>query len=216
MNDRNDYISRTLHEVYQTRALSRTEAHDFLKYWIEKFGIGTDVQINRIEGEGYSVKIIKQDGTSKNLVDIGTGSAQIVLLLLKISVILATQQSGSVMVIIEEPEQNMHPNYQSLLADLFFAIHQYGIKMIVETHSEYMIRRSQVIVAQIAAQKGYIQDELDQNNPFKVLYFPEDGKPYDMHYKVNGDFEHLFGEGFFDAAALNRIELFRMQLANNK
>ena len=88
--------------------------------------------------------------------------------------------------------------------------------MIVETHSEYMIRRSQVIVAQIAAQKGYIQDELDQNNPFKVLYFPEDGKPYDMHYKVNGDFEHLFGEGFFDAAALNRIELYRMQLANNK
>jgi hypothetical protein len=49
-----------------------------------------------------------------------------------------------------------------------------------------------------------------------VLYFPEDGKPYDMHYKVNGDFEHLFGEGFFDAAALNRIELYRMQLANNK
>ena len=216
MNDRNDYISRTLHEVYQTRALSRTEAHDFLKYWIEKFGIGTDVQINRIEGEGYSVRIIKQDGTSKNLVDIGTGSAQIVLLLLKISVILATQQSGSVMVIIEEPEQNMHPNYQSLLADLFFAIHQYGIKMIVETHSEYMIRRSQVIVAQIAAQKGYRQDELDQNNPFKVLYFPENGKPYDMHYNVNGDFEHLFGEGFFDAAALNRIELYRMQLANNK
>ncbi|MBO5815391.1 MAG: AAA family ATPase [Bacteroidales bacterium] len=216
INDRNDYISRTLHEVYQTRALRRTEPHDFLKYWMEKFGIGSDVKINRIEGEGYNVKIVKKDGSTKNLVDIGTGSAQIVLLLLKISVILATQQSSSVLVIIEEPEQNMHPNYQSLLADLFYAIHKYGIRMIVETHSEYMIRRSQVLVAQLTAQNKYTQEELDHNCPFRVLYFPEDGMPYDMHYKVNGDFEQLFGEGFFDAAALNRIELYKMQLANNK
>ena len=88
--------------------------------------------------------------------------------------------------------------------------------MIVETHSEYLIRRSQVIVAEIAAEKGFSQEELDKSNPFRVIYFPEAGQPYDMHYKTNGDFEHLFGEGFYDAAAMNKIALYRMQLNLNK
>jgi predicted ATPase len=116
------------------------------------------------------------------------------------------------LLVIEEPEQNLHPNYQSLLADLFYNIQDLGVRMIIETHSEYLIRRSQVIVAHLAAENGYNQKELDDNNPFKVVYFPESGQPYDMHYKTNGDFEHLFGEGFFDAAAKNRVELYRMQL----
>ena len=61
-----------------------------------------------------------------------------------------------------------------------------------------------------------LKEQLDKENPFRVIYFPEGGQPYDMHYKVNGDFENLFGEGFFDAAAKNRVELYKMQLGLNK
>jgi predicted ATPase len=42
----------------------------------------------------------------------------------------------------------MHPEYQSKLATLFHEIHEtYGFNFIVEAHSEYLVRRSQVIVA---------------------------------------------------------------------
>ena len=216
MDDRNDFIARTLHEAYQTRALRHNETQDFIRHWLMEFKIGDKIEISRIEGEGYSVKVIDKDGRFKNLADIGTGSAQIVLLLLKVAIILSTRQTEAVLLVIEEPEQNMHPNYQSLLADLFFAMQQKGIKLLVETHSEYLIRRSQVIVAKLCSEMHYTQEELDKKNPFRVIYFPESGQPYDMHYKVNGDFEHLFGEGFFDAAAKNRVELYKMQLEQNK
>ncbi len=52
-------------------------------------------------------------------------------------------------VIIEEPELNLHPALQSKLADLFLDVHQmWGIDFLIETHSEYILRRSQVIGGQ--------------------------------------------------------------------
>ena len=212
INERENYIARTLHEAYQTGALKIEEIRNFISEWLKKFKIGCDLDITNIEGEGYTIKVRSTNGHTRNLVDIGTGSAQIVLLLLKVAIILATRTNKSVLLVMEEPEQNMHPNFQSLLADLFFAIQTKGIKILVETHSEYFIRRSQVLVAQLSAENRYTQEELDLSNPFRVIYFPESGKPYDMHYKINGDFEQLFGDGFFDAAALNRMELYRLQL----
>lgn len=216
VHDRNDYVAHTIYDAYTHKALYNKDAISFVRHWLSRFRIGYDCTISTVEGEGYIIQIIDERGRRKNLIDLGTGSAQIVLLLLKVATIMTFYNRNSTLIIMEEPEQNLHPNYQSLLADLFFDIYNHGVRMIVETHSEYLIRRSQVIVAEIAAEKGFSQEELDKSNPFRVIYFPEAGQPYDMHYKTNGDFEHLFGEGFYDAAAMNKIALYRMQLNLNK
>ena len=52
------------------------------------------------------------------------------------------------------------------------------------------------------AEKKYVNaQELNDNNPFKVYYFPsDDTKPYEMVYRTDGCFENDFGEGFFDEA----------------
>ncbi len=48
------------------------------------------------------------------------------------------------MVLLEEPESNLHPNLQSKLADfLIDASDRFGIKWVIETHSEYFIRKLQ-------------------------------------------------------------------------
>ena len=75
----------------------------------------------------------------------------------------------------------------------------------METHSEYLIRRSQVYVAK----KNLSEEELEKPNPFKVYFFPENGTPYDMKYTNNGHFEEAFGEGFFDEAGKWTRELTR-------
>ena len=216
VHDRDDYVAHTIHEAYTHKALCNKDAISFVRHWLSRFKIGSDCTISTVEGEGYMIHIIDDKGRSRNLIDLGTGSAQIILLLLKVATIMTYYNRRSTLIIMEEPEQNLHPNYQSLLADLFFDIYDHGVRMIIETHSEYLIRRSQVIVAEAAAEKGWSQEETDEYNPFRVIYFPECGQPYDMHYKVNGDFEHLFGEGFYDAAAKNKIELYRRQLNLNK
>lgn len=103
-------------------------------------------------------------------------------------------------VVIEEPEENLHPALQSKLADLFMEVSKLGVNVLVETHSEYLIRRSQVLVAEA---KYKDEQELSQKCPFKVYYLPETGtgKPYEMEYHIDGTFNEQFGKGFYDEAS---------------
>lgn len=101
---------------------------------------------------------------------------------------------------VEEPELNLHPALQSKLTDLFNEVHtQYGFNFIVETHSEYMIRKSQVLTK---TQEYGDLDSLNPN-PFKVFYFPVNMKepPYIMKYRKDGKFMNDFKPGFFDVSS---------------
>ena len=82
----------------------------------------------------------------------------------------------------------------------------YPVNFILETHSEYLIRRSQVLVAEA---KYNDEQELANKCPFKVYYLPEagTGKPYDMEYQTNGKFAKRFGKGFCDVAGNLMLDL---------
>ena len=113
-------------------------------------------------------------------------------------------------VIVEEPEQNLHPSLQSKLADLFYEVNRgYGFRFIIETHSEYLIRRSQIIVGE-----NYPTQESLKDNPFKVYYFPSEGEPYDMGYRTTGSFSEPFGSGFYDEAAKMDMEIIKREMNN--
>jgi hypothetical protein len=59
------------------------------------------------------------------------------------------------------------------------------------------------------AESGYkTEKELEEKNPFKVYYFPEEGMPYDMKYRTDGCFSNEFGHGFFDEASKLAFKLF--------
>ncbi|MDD6701441.1 MAG: AAA family ATPase, partial [Bacteroidales bacterium] len=113
-------------------------------------------------------------------------------------------------IIIEEPEQNLHPRLQSKLADLFAAVAEdESYNFLVETHSEYLIRRTQVLVAEM----NLTEEELEKQNPFKVYYFPHNGSAYDMKYLPSGRFDNKFGEGFFDESAKWHLEILKKEKA---
>ena len=93
---------------------------------------------------------------------------------------------------------------QSKLADLFFELSNiFNYKFIIETHSEYLVRKTQVIVSE-----KYNSDVKLKDNPFKVYYFPAAGVPYEVKYRPNGRFENEFGKGFFDEASNLTFKLF--------
>ena len=227
IEDKNDYLAKTLHEFYKANVERGDTAHGFLIQWLTKFGIGTDIKIDTIEGEGYTAEVMCQDGYGRHLADLGTGSVQLVILLLKLTTLVKTYggmhldmtedekqylnyygatdvdyEGAKPIVIIEEPEQNLHPAIQSQLAELLYEVStKYGIQCIVETHSEYLIRRSQVIVAENSDNKQW-------KNPFAVYYFPEDKDPYSMNYRPDGKFSNEFGKGFFDEASNLAFQIF--------
>jgi hypothetical protein len=181
---------------------------------MKEFGIGSNYQIQSFGGEGYTVKAETNNGWI-NLADMGMGTNQLMVLLFNLATIMleeghygATGGKSYIpkFIIIEEPEQNLHPKLQSKLADLFAEVAQDdSYKFLVETHSEYVIRRTQVLVAQIGAAD---EKELAKQNPFKVYYFPEDDTPYSMDYRTDGCFSNEFGSGFFDEASNLAFKLF--------
>ncbi|MDE5757919.1 MAG: ATP-binding protein, partial [Allobaculum sp.] len=162
--------------------------------FLELFGVAKDIRINSIGGVAYTVELMDNNGEWFHLADMGTGTLHLMELFL-----FVLQYHGSQIIFIEEPEQNLHPKFQSLLCDFFLlARNELGCRYIVETHSEYLVRRSQVLVAEMNCED---EEVLQKQNPFKVFYFPEEGIPYDMGYKVNGYFEEPFGTGFFNEAS---------------
>ena len=177
---------------------------------MDMFNIGFDYRIESVGGEAHIVKIINKDGSEVHLADKGMGSIQLMILLFRIATKMAEagvtygKKEVKSLLIIEEPEQNLHPQLQSRLADFFYKLNKdYGFRFIIETHSEYLIRKSQVLVG-----KGD-KESTDFANPFKVIYFPADGlAPYEMIYREDGKFENEFGTGFFDEAANLAFEIF--------
>jgi hypothetical protein len=216
-NDLNDYIAQTVHGFWREKIAPGDSEYEFVREWMQKFEIGIDFKIDAlVPGEAYTVTIIEENGSVVPLADKGMGSIQMMILLFRIATIIFKKSQKRIdwmscwmtsIIIIEEPEQNLHPKMQSYLADLFYYLAKYeSLRMLIETHSEYLIRKSQVLVAE---EKYSDQEELDDNNPFWVYYLPsDDSAPYEMKYRTDGKFSNEFCTGFFDTASNLAFELF--------
>ena len=78
-------------------------------------------------------------GTETTLTDVGFGVSQVMPVL----VLLYYVPKGSI-VLLEQPEIHLHPSAQSVLADVFLhAARTRGIQILVESHSEHLLRRIQ-------------------------------------------------------------------------
>ena len=192
----NDYVDKTISEYF----IYRTDRHDDrVRKWMSSFGIGDDFKIEKDLNGCLTIEIFDKDDV-QSLSAKGIGSIQLMIMFFKLSMIVENDPEHTT-VIIEEPEQNLHPALQSRLAELFHSIYcEYGCQFIVETHSEYLVRKSQVIVA---------ENKNSKQNPFKVYYFVKDGLPYEIRYDQDGQFLDVFGTGFFDTAEtlnLDRIQ----------
>ncbi len=221
INDRDDYMAQTIQSIYNLKLEDNSEEKKFIIRWMKIFEIGSDYQIKTIDGnEGYFVKITNESGKEMNMAEKGVGSIQLMILLFKIAFLIRKYYRGknlrgkrNPLILVEEPEQNLHPSVQAKLTDLFFEINKkYQMRFIVETHSEYIIRRTQAIIAESSF---YNVEDFKNKNPFKVFYFPNSGQIYDMEMTSTGRFNNVFDEGFFDVAAKLNMKVFAAERQKN-
>lgn len=127
---------------------------DFLQKWSARFNLLGEVK--PFLDSKYNVQSI-EIGDSP-LVEQGLGISQLVAVLLTI----VTKEDNKKVFIFEEPEANLHPKFQSLLADMFIdAAKVFNIQFIIETHSEYLIRKLQYLIAKTAASPKNDVNEAD-------------------------------------------------------
>lgn len=197
---------------------SSIEFH-FLNYWIKYLEIGEEIFVEPLEGSNSRI-IVKRNGKIFNLADLGYGSAQIISVLLQIIIHARLRYDWydylcffkKSLMLIEEPEANLHPKLQSRLAEMFIdAANRFNIQFIIETHSEYLIRKFQYIIAKERVKPDIV----------KVFYFynPENiptNEPQikSMTIDSSGTLSSDFGPGFLDEADNIAIDLFKVVQSN--
>ena len=231
----NDINAKVVEQFYKISGFQPVK--NFVSKWLMEFEVGSNLSVDCIEGSAYKVSI-KNGKLKTNLGDMGMGSIQIVILIMHIAEIISklggfydSNLNNEAIIFIEEPEQNLHPALQSRLADFFsYVVANFGGRYIIETHSEYLVRRSQVLVAEDNMKKdrkdvfrfatprsNNVFDEFRKRKVekplfevFSVTYFDKD-EQRSMRYQESGRFDRSFGPGFLDEAGKSNIRLMQIE-----
>lgn len=231
-----------LYKLYYDDKAKKYKPDTFLNKWIKKFEIGESI-LFETDKEGPVVLIrLKKDksGDESLLADEGYGMTQLISILLQIEVgileakIVFKAKSRDNLgyeiflskkdlnffitpttIAIEEPEIHLHPKFQSMLAEMFVdAYKTYNIQFIIETHSEYLIRKLQTLVAK----KDITTDEVSLN----YMYDPDPAKrpanmPQIKKIEIGNDgrLKSAFGSGFFDEADNLTMDLLTLKAYQN-
>jgi predicted ATPase len=196
--------------------------HSFINKSLKHFNIGDRLSIERHQGVASEI-FITQGSEKKLLADLGFGYTQLLPIILKVAIIGRENFKKEAFVgsglgynpsilILEEPESNLHPSYQAKLADFIIdAANEFNIQFIIETHSEYLIRKFQYLVA---------KEDL-KTKDICIYYFHEPNSIPSGEQQVkkieilnDGSLTDDFGSGFFDEALNWKFELLKLKNKN--
>lgn len=216
-----DQNSKTFESLKKMSKLMQSEESEYnpqvgyfdtiLKY----FKLSESISIDSSEDYGIVINLIDKNGHKRNINSYGYGYRKLITLAIEIAIIAQENfdpdyENGHsyvpALILVEEPESNLHPNFQSKLADAFlYAAQNFNMQFIIETHSEYLLRKFQYLTATV--------NELAEND-ILIHYFPADHKKEKIKkisIKKSGALSQEFGTGFYDEAINLKFELMRIK-----
>jgi predicted ATPase len=182
-------------ELFQTSVT----LEEYIAIWLKNMGLIEDFGIEEIASGSnlYRVFVRKNKNSAKVLLtDVGFGVSQV----LPVITLCYYVPKGST-IIIEQPEIHLHPKIQANLADVFIdAIKKRDIQIILESHSEHLLRRLQ----------RRISEEVISNQDVS-LYFCENNEKsssiksldVDLFGSIQNWPNDFFGDEFGDILAMN-------------
>ena len=186
---------------------------EMIAYWLNKLGLISEFHLYEIaKGTNLYRVLVKTSSSSAPtaLTDVGFGVSQVLPAL----VLLYYVPEGST-VLMEQPEIHLHPAVQSGLADVMLNVAEARkIQIVVESHSEHLLRRLQRRVAEQEVPYTY---DIKLSSADVKLYFvsPQRGQAHVSDLLLNewGDIENwpdkFFGDEMGEIAAITKASLKR-------
>lgn len=201
-----DDLSRLSKKRFSFNKKDKEKIDEFLNKWVVEFGIAEGVSFDKDKDtENYKV-FVKKNNQNILLADMGFGVSQLLPIMLSCF-------PGNKIVAVEEPETNLHPALQSKLADFFWdAAQRFNVQFIIETHSEYLIRKLQYLTAKT-------DSNLEPEHTIIYYFFHPDKVPMGedqvkkIYINEDGSLTDDFGTGFFDESDKIAISLWNMSKA---
>ncbi|HYW09185.1 MAG TPA: DUF3696 domain-containing protein [Longimicrobium sp.] len=129
-------------KISRGKGIKAFTVQEYVGYWLKELGLVHSFSVQPITPESnlYRVWITRSPGAAPALItDVGFGISQI----LPVLTICYYVPEGST-ILLEQPEIHLHPAVQSGLADVFIdVIRRRKIQLVVESHSEHLLRRLQ-------------------------------------------------------------------------
>lgn len=112
--------------------------------WLSYLGVVTEFQTSDKGKLGYELQVKTSNGDElQDLTHVGVGVSQVLPI-----VVMALLAENDDVLIFEQPELHLHPKVQSRLTDFFVAMSAGTKQCLIETHSEYIINRLRLRIAQ--------------------------------------------------------------------
>ncbi|MEV6342646.1 DUF3696 domain-containing protein [Actinoplanes sp. NPDC051851] len=164
--------------------------------------------VDVVERGGMVSVVLKSrddDTVAVNLVDTGTGVAQALPIFVQRALDRTRPPEAPVLEIVEQPELHLHPYAHAALADLYLsAARETGVRFLIETHSETLLLRLRVRIAERKADPDDV-----------AVYFVESINGVSEVRRINIDAagnldywpEGVFSEDYRETKALAKAQL---------
>ena len=175
---------------------------------LKELGLIDSFRLNAISVDrGYSEVLVKKSTNSAEVLitDVGFGVSQVLPIL-----VLCYYIPKGATLILEQPEIHLHPSVQAGLADVFIdVIKTRNLQIIIESHSEHLLRRLQRRIAE--EKDGFTNKDtalyfckMDEQGDSELV--PLEIDPYGNICNYPDDF---FGDEMGDIFAMNKAAIKR-------
>lgn len=180
--------------------------------WLVKLELVKSFRVNPLdEGKRFYEPLVDIAGVETALLDTGFGVSQV----LPVITTLFFVPEGSI-VLLEQPELHLHPRAQAHLADLMLHVaEKRKLQLIVESHSEHLLRRLQRRIAeeeQVFASpenvRMYFCDAGDNGSTIQAV-------EVDIYGQINNWPDKFFGDITGDLEAMTMAALQRSMNGKN-
>ena len=135
------YIASLIHS-WQTLASDKLQV---LNTYLHTLSLSKNIEATEINDTQIELKVSRTFDSDDmvNIVDVGSGVSQI----LPVLVALVAAEPDQ-LVYLEEPEIHLHPRAQANLGEIIVDAANRGVRVVLETHSDLLLRRIQSLVAE--------------------------------------------------------------------
>jgi|GEM_PF-4349195 len=183
---------------FRQRAIKSGKNHtktseDFnrLENWVKRLKLTNSIEVSSWRDLVDLRVKMRRGHNSDSIADIGVGFSQAFPVLLQLAVM-----PNETRIILEQPELHLYPWAQKELGEILCDEAKRGNKqLIIETHSEHVIRGIQTHVSR-ARVEG--KQSVLTNDEVSILYISQEGDVKNLKLNEYGEFEESWPPGFFD------------------